>query len=778
MKRPLYVAAVALMLGELIAEHMKYLPAVMAGFCILFVILYRYGKCKRKFITDVIVILIFFFLGAGCMNRLLDSYRIYERIKPEEEIMLCGEVTEVSQATQGYRLVVKVKNTDFPAGVFAEISFGQDLHLHIGNQIKIYGKKVEFEVAGNEGNFDEKSYYYGKKMPIKIAGKKIEVLDGSWDELEEKLAEIRQLLSRNLDSVCGREEAAVLKAVIYGDKSELDREQKTLYQRNGIAHILAISGLHMSLVGMGVYQLIRRKSTFLNAGVLSTLILIGFGCMIGFGVSVKRAMYMMIYRVTADVLGRTYDIRSAIGLSIILILLENPYGIYQQSFILSYSSMLAVGIVCPAVEKWMTEHWKTGEKRKKKKNIKWRCCQAVWTAIIIWLVNLPVTAGLFYEVPTYAVLLNLIVVPLLSVLFCSGMLASVLMLFCGTAAVFACGAGVLIVRLYTGLCKWVEKLPGAYWITGCPDKISFIVFYGILLFMLWVMAYGKIRKQNKWKLLMIACTGQILVIYGKIPDHAVSISTIDVGQGDCTLITSPEGHHYLVDGGSSSVSQPGSYRIVPYLKYMGVQCLDYVMISHGDSDHINGIEEILERDLIDIKNIALPDCGEYAEAYQALCKLAKKRGVSVCFIKKGDVIRDQDMSFTLLSPEEGTYEDINDASMVMLMEYGEFTMCFTGDISSKVEERLCISQKVDVLKVPHHGSKTSSSEEFLQKLQPVYGIISCGQDNCYGHPHQEVVDRYHDMGTHLFVTAECGRIRIRVPENEKGEQYEICSYLQ
>ena len=126
-------------------------------------------------------------------------------------------------------------------------------------------------------------------------------VDDSYDieigyELEEKLAEIRQLLSRNLDSVCGREEAAVLKAVIYGDKSELDREQKTLYQRNGIAHILAISGLHMSLVGMGVYQLIRRKSTFLNAGVLSTLILIGFGCMIGFGVSVKRAMYMMIYR--------------------------------------------------------------------------------------------------------------------------------------------------------------------------------------------------------------------------------------------------------------------------------------------------------------------------------------------------------------------------------------------------------------------------------------------------------------------------------------------------
>jgi competence protein ComEC len=244
---------------------------------------------------------------------------------------------------------------------------------------------------------------------------------------------------------------------------------------------------------------------------------------------------------------------------------------------------------------------------------------------------------------------------------------------------------------------------------------------------------------------------------------------IDVGQGDCTLVRTENDHTYLIDGGSSSVTDVAKYRIVPYLKYQGIGKLDYVLVSHGDEDHINGIEEMLREDEIEIGKILLGECEKFNDSYEELLILAEESGVPVSYVRRGDVLKDGELQFTVLNPSDEAYDDGNDASMVLYLTWRKFSMCFTGDISETTEQVLlsCLST-ADVLKTAHHGSKYSSSEEFLAKVAPLAATISCQKDNSYGHPHAETLNRLAASGAQIFNTAELGRIVIEVQKTGQG----------
>lgn len=279
--------------------------------------------------------------------------------------------------------------------------------------------------------------------------------------------------------------------------------------------------------------------------------------------------------------------------------------------------------------------------------------------------------------------------------------------------------------------------------------------------------------------------GILFVILGAacIIPHAgcgtLTVTMVDVGQGDGLFLKGPTGTAYFIDGGSSDVSSVGTYRMLPFLKSQGIRTLDYVFISHGDADHLNGMEELLEsQDLgIRIGNLVLPPKAVWDEALEGLARKAKANKTRVAIINEGESITEGSFRLTCKAPSASYQGGTgNAASMVLEATFGEFNMLFTGDLEGAGEEQLEESgglKQYDVLKVAHHGSKNSTSEKFLNQTKPDIAWISSGLNNRYGHPHAETVERLGENGGRIYGTQESGAVTLKTD----GKRVTIQTYL-
>ncbi len=764
MRRPFVWTAAAWMLGELLAEQIDTWAAVCMALLLFFT---GAGSTREK--EQVIGFLWIaggFFFGFWSMEHTGNIYESYDRLEEGTKLVFTGSIEEIRKGDYGDQVTLRGKSCS--AMVYWDGACG----LKIGNRIRVSGEKVDFRIARNEGNFDEKLYDYGRKIAVKIKETEYQLLSGQSEKIRCMLADIRTGLCKNVDEMCREQEAGLLKAILYGEREDLGQEEKRLFQKNGIAHILAVSGLHMSLIGMTLYRLCRKKWSFGISGMIAGSVLCAFGLMAGFGISVRRALCMMLLRMIAEYTGRTYDTASAMGVSCLLILADCPYALYQTAFLLSYSAIATVGVLYPFMEGCVLKE----AKRSERKHLRKFYLPFLGSALI-WACGLPVIAGTFYELPTYSLLLNLIVLPFMELLFCSGLIASLCMFLSAKIGIFLAGTAVFILKGYYALCRLAEKLPAPYRITGKPSSMKIFLFLAVLMALLIVLKRGTCSPKKKLALSFMGIAILAFVIYAPEKRRQTEISVLDVGQGDCTLIEAANGHNYLVDGGSTDVNKVGTYRLLPYLKYRGVGVLHGIFISHGDADHINGVEELLEDGEIQVERLVLGKCDQFKEPYEKLIALAKKRGVSIMYAKRSEVWKDGELTFQFINPGEEPYEDINESSMVFILKEGNFSMCFTGDIGSETEETLLpLLTTVSVLKTPHHGSKYSSSEEFLRRLSPAAATISCGFGNRYGHPGKETLERMRTLGIRIALTTGSGRIRI-IPGKENGD-FQMSGFLK
>ena len=271
---------------------------------------------------------------------------------------------------------------------------------------------------------------------------------------------------------------------------------------------------------------------------------------------------------------------------------------------------------------------------------------------------------------------------------------------------------------------------------------------------------------------MLCALGLFVLLHRFDSLSQMQVTVLDVGQGDGIFLKSPGGMTCMIDGGSSDVKNVGQYRIEPYLLSKGVGTLDYVFISHGDSDHTNGIEEMISRQKIGVKmkTLVFPKESVWDESLKKLAIYAIENGVQVAVMEQGQEIEKQGMKILCLCPgSDYSGETGNGASMVLSVSYREFDFLFTGDVEGIGEEKLCESiekycpeKAFEILKAAHHGSRNSSSEIFLQKVRPKYTIISAGIENSYGHPHRETIERLEKTGSRILATANCGGIEITV----------------
>lgn len=635
----------------------------------------------------------------------------------------------------------------------------------IGSNVTVRGKLELFARARNPGEFDSRSYYRGQGVDCRMYGEEAEISGGDVSPLPELLRQIREKAKQNIMRSAAAEDAGIFSAAVLGDKKALDSEIRDLYQKNGIAHLLAISGLHLSIIGMGGYKLLRKAGLgYKGAGLAGAAFIFCYGAMTGGSPSVVRAVVMMSTGFLASYLGRTYDLLSALSLALLMLVWETPELLTQGGVQLSFGAVFAVGSVLPVIQDYL------GKGRK--------ILGALAVSAAIQLVTLPVILWDFFQFPVYGIFLNLLVIPLMGGVICSGIGTALLGGISYKAGALAAGTGHYILRFYEWLCHGTERLPYHTLVMGRPAAAAVILYYMVLLVVLIGMkrAAGKRDKAGKFRpiwlrtaLFFSICVFLPCILLPR-PVDGMEILFLDVGQGDGILLRSGRGA-MLIDGGSTSEKKLGEYRLEPCLKSCGVSVIEYAFVSHGDLDHISGVRYLLEScEEIEIRNLLLPCQGREDDALLSLAELARARGAKVSFIEAGDSFNMEGIGVTCLYPGiPDLPADKNEESEVLKVDYGNCHILFTGDMSGEGELRLlsALSEKpgvlseIQILKTAHHGSRFSSGETFLDALGVKWAVISYAEGNSYGHPHKEVLERLGDRSVKIYGTAERGAITMK-----------------
>ncbi|MEG0721508.1 MAG: DNA internalization-related competence protein ComEC/Rec2, partial [Lachnospiraceae bacterium] len=628
------------------------------------------------------------------------------------------------------------------------------LPCSIGNRIVANGKVQFFEPERNPGNFNQKFYYQKEHIHGSIWSQQITIENKKINFLSEGLFQLRNRWTGIFYHALGHQDGAVLCAVLLGEKGELDPELKELYQKNGIAHILAISGLHISFLGLGLYQLLRKAGcSYKVAGTAGVTVLSLYVLMIGMGVSSIRAYLMFVLRIGADVTGRAYDMTTSAAIAAGCIIMWRPLYLFDAGFLLSFGAICGIAVICPAVALLFP--------------CKCRGLQGLSTSLGIHLMMLPILLYFFFEFPLYSFFLNLIVIPLMSVLLGVAMVGSATAFIWWGGGAFILKSCKLILVIYEWLCQVGIQLPFSRIVFGQPKWQQIVLYYAGLLIVVWLGYHRMSYKKAVTGIAIMLLAGMVAVCgFGHQNRGKVRAVMLDVGQGDGIFLKGPKGFNYFFDGGSSDVKQVGKYRMEPFLKSQGVGTLDYVFISHGDADHFNGIEEMLKRQKVGIfiKTLVLP-CEEVQDdVLKKLAQTAKKAGTKVMLIEPQEFVREGMMTIRCVQPgSEFDGELGNESSLVFSITFQKFDMLLTGDVEGAGEELLTKGGKLkpyDVLKVAHHGSQNSTSEEFLQQVQPDYALISAGRENRYGHPHTVTLEKLKKMGSKIYGTPENGAIEM------------------
>ena len=619
--------------------------------------------------------------------------------------------------------------------------------------IRAEGIMMRIPGPDNPGEFDYAKYMRIRGIRFQMINAGVTVLTRNTDRIREYMSGMRNAVNTAICSAFPEDVSGILCAMLTGERSEIDDTTRSLWQTGGIMHMLAISGLHLSLIGMGLFTALRKvRVPMVPSGIIAALFLCAYTLFTGCPVSAVRALVMFSMMIGAKLAGRTYDPLTAIACAAALILLRHPECLLYSGFQLSCWSVCIVTAF-----------------QDRNSGI---------TALLLYLWMLPLTAALYFEVPLLSVPVNLFAVPLLPVILGGG-IAGVL---AGHLTSFAALPATWILRAIRAVLQAVSGMPCASVVTGAPGTVRILTFFAALS--LWTAVFLKWRLYKRRFFLLILLPLLFLIITLK-PGKELKLTFLSVGQGDGICVELPGDVHLLVDSGSSSAYRVGEKKVAPFLRYEGIRRLEYIVATHMDEDHINGIRELLEMVSegtlhIGIGTLVLPYLKERDGAFREMEALALRTGVRVLTVRKGDRIRIGDAFIRVWGPDpdaETQPPDPNAQCVVMSIHYGSFDALLTGDVSGEGEAQMMreletkrkqeggrkggIAWPFEVLKVAHHGSRYSTPDALLKLLQPAVSIISCGERNLYGHPHEEVLSRLDQCGTSVYRTDLDGAVTVR-----------------
>ena len=883
LSRPLFFLALFALLGELIlTPEIPFSYRFLFLFSLLFLSLFLFRKKKNRL----------FFCSLLCLTLfMLNFYSVNHRYRAEKEsigyilplqAVLRGKVMYVEEQEKKWKLLLSSCIVDTTlekknSSIKNEEKYQKrnDLHfqkliLYIpkestgegsmplplpGQICSLKGHFLELSPATNEGEFSLPSYYKGEGISGVFQAKTIELVRGESSPFAKELFTLKQSLGNRIDALFPEETAGFLKSLFLGERSGITLSEKSLYQSAGISHILAISGLHLSLLGGFFYRLLRKiKLSSLLSSLITSFFLFSYFLFTGSSHSAFRALFMLFLRFAAIQLGKGKDLLSQLSFALLFLLWLNPLSLYSIGMQCSFFTLFVF---------FLLEERPGKTVRKKKEKALSKICKKhalgfskhpslllkfpaylsklipcllstlphrLQGSFLFYLALLPLFSLTQFSFPLYAPLLNLLLLPLLPFFFLLGAVSIFLSYLPEQdfllLRLFSFSSRFLLNLLFQIFHLFMEKslaLPFSQILLGKMQALS-VMFYFLLLYLLFFFPKAKtffpkalkgrlfspcLCRVHRIFLSLLLSLGFLLSLplYLPKPPKELEIAALDVGQGD-GFVLRKGALVFTIDNGSTSKNLFPEQIFFPYCKAKRIQHIDYALLTHCDRDHISGIQALLEKNpSISLSHLILPASALQDHRYDLLKRLAYNHGADVSYWQKGDELVFSEQGICLSAkktawaenpstskkrgpdtkghqlhircfyPNDSTYiEEANAHSIGCLLEYGHFRMLFTGDMPKEAEEALLencreteVSPVVDVLKLAHHGSKTSSCPSFLSETRAKFALFSYEKKNRYGHPHKNTVENCNEYRLFPLETAKLGEILIKT----NGEQFEI-----
>lgn len=627
-----------------------------------------------------------------------------------------------------------------------------------------YGREIEFEGVlslpkgvRNPGGFDYRRYLLQKGVGASLFAYPYDIKPGIGKRgnfLTQTGLNIRKRIIYVIENSLPPQQAGLMNGMLIGYREGLSDEVQEAFSNAGLTHIMAVSGANVAFLVLPLaflLKLFRLRKALANLLIMALLVLFVF--VTGFEPSVLRAVIMAIILLLSGIIYREPDTYAAIALSCLLLLMVNPCMLFNVGFQLSYAATLSIVMLYKNIKKLISWRFMPG----------W-ISDVLAATVAAQLGVLPITLVSFNKVSVIAILPNLLAVPMLEVITILGTLMALLgqfSLVISQVIGYLCCVLLSIVLLIT---KLASDVPFAVLKTVTPPIIAAVAYYITVWFLLWYKPLKSITLKLGHAVIALSLI-LIFVLVSVLQPQRLEVVFLDVGEGDSAFIRTAAGKTILLDGGGSTnpgkASIIGESVVIPFLLDSGVVRLDAVIASHPHADHIQGLIDVLKQ--MKVNRLIIPSIQD-ENGFAPLLNAADSKDIPVARCGRGSVIRlDSETRFDVLSPENGLSVDndsFNNTSLVLKLVYGSAGILFTGDAESVVEQEL-VGQGADlsaeVIKIAHHGSRTSTTAELLGKVKPQAAVISVGRNN-FGHPSQSTLDLLERSGIRCFRTDECGAV--------------------
>ncbi len=725
MKRPLvYFVAPLLCALFIVSDNIGYY--YLASLCFITLLLILSVKDKYKLYMLIIFVICSLYFYAYNYEYSVEN----NLLKGEQKFFTA---TIFAQEHNGYILKnLRVSEKTF----YFKVKIYSDDKYNIGDEVTGYIAKNENTEYKNDGAFSYRDYLKANKTLCIVDANIIKREKTNKYFFLKYLNKYRQSINNTINHGM-KKHSDIMAAILLGTDIETDLESVI---KAGVIHIFAISGLHLAIISLLIYRISKFIFVSIRSRSISVIILTAlYIALSGFHLSTIRAGFMILLFFLKNVLYRKYDNVSALSFAFITMMLINPYSYLNRGFVLSFSAVISIFFIRKHIAFSNLDSYYT---------------KTMNTLLAVHVGMLPVIAHYTFEVYTYSVLTNFLVLPLVPVIIISGYIASIMPSFV-SEIIFLIPH--YLIEYILRLSEIIISLPFSTLLVGKVQLPTMLMYY------LSIFMYQSRKKIS----ILFAILVLFITVKGSIfPKEEVVF--LDIGNGDSTIIRT-EGYSILIDGGGIPFrkgNNQGLRVLLPYLKSAGIASIDSVIITHSDFDHIYGIIEILG--MLPVRQIIVSDYYKERDdfLFNELRKKAKNYGVNIVYIKNEDEIVCGQSKLKFYTPyDKSSKVSNNQSSLMTIFKTNDKKFLFLGDCEKEEEKFLVNNYKdeitdIDVLKVAHHGSATSSSSEFLEVAKPKLSILTVGEKNRFGHPKKEVVERLEEYGLLVLETYETGQIEV------------------
>ena len=772
MNRPLCMM-VCVFIAGIVSQ--RYGPAVLAGPVIFLLYYFSYLRHEHKalFLNTIIILVVFlsfycfgFFISKDSDN---ESF-IKTHMKKNERTVsgIIGTVEDIYDNQNGTKVLIHVNYIDdckidkYNENIY--IYTGQK--LVIGDQIKFKNKIQFYDKPHNHGEFDNYSYQTARNIYADSYIDEVSILkkyNTPQYVYKRTIINLRRKYISLANEVFTPKSAGALILMITGCNQYIDRDIKELYQTAGFAHVLSISGLHISIIGLSILNFFRRKKlSYAPSAIFTIVFLMLYNTFSGGHITCERAIISMMFSLTARTLGRNKDSLTGLAVAAFVILTNQPLYIYDVSFLLSFMAGFAIAVINRPVNCLKPSLILAHCKSKWLEKAVERFVRTIIFSLSVNVFLLPVQLLFFCTFSPYSFIANVLLLVFMPVVISGGMIIPVLYyIFCGVRILAIPIEAIL--NLFERVCQIINGFAGAQIASGILTPVKFVMWLICIICFIGMCSEKRITGVNDFIPLLLTFV-IIIPIHGK----ALKVSFLYAGQGDCCIILK-EDKVIMIDCGSSDNDMLYKNTVKPYLNYMGYEKVDYIFVSHGDKDHVSGINEMVSKNKCRDSILFLPKLDDYGKMNASLeNKDDEEHFKKIEYLIEGDEITVDDIKITVLSPnEDNNSETDNESSMVLYVTCDRLDMLFMGDLGLDYEKNVISAAqnknlgKIDIIKIGHHGSRFSTGDELLDYFEPDTAVLSSGIHNMYNHPSPVVLEKLKNKCIDLKITKESGEYFIK-----------------